>query len=110
LGVRVEPFIDLLIEELERVAGELAMEAFDMDRPGAGGVWGAIPRVLVFDRTKFLLECMNLWWSTGGIRWLWAQIERERVVVGICPESRTATAARRITAALTARPLVLQFR
>lgn len=56
----VEPFVDLLIDELERVAGEFAVEAFDMDSTGAVGVWGALPAVFVPDSPKFLLEGVDL--------------------------------------------------
>ncbi len=47
LWVCIEPFIYLLIDELERVAGELAVETFDMDRACAVGVWCSLPVVFV---------------------------------------------------------------
>ena len=49
LGMCIEPFVDLLIDELEGIAGELAVEAFDMDGTGACGVWSSVPVVFVFD-------------------------------------------------------------
>jgi hypothetical protein len=66
-GVRVEPLIDLCVEEAEGVVTEFAVKGLDVAGTLAGGSRCAFPDVFAaFAKAELLLEGLNFGWRRLG--------------------------------------------